>query len=190
MKRAPRRCDRQRRCSSCWRLLDAVPAAVDGLGLVHAAGRGEHVSAAAAAARSRRSPTTASCSRSIGMGRYLLNSLLDRDARDAALAALQRDGRLCLREAALPRPRAHLPRAARRAGDPGAGGDDAAVPADQAARPRQHLRRRRSCRRWRACSASSWCASTRCRFPTSCSKPRASTARASCASSARSCCRC
>ena len=41
----------------------ALPAALDGLGVAHAARRGEHVSAAAAARARRRSTTTASCSR-------------------------------------------------------------------------------------------------------------------------------
>ena len=52
------------------------------------------------------------------------------------------------------------------------------------------LRRRHRAGAWRACSASSSSASTRCRSRTSCSRRRASTARARCGSSGRSSCRC
>ena len=76
-----------------------------------------------------------------------------------------------------------LPRAARRARDPGPGGDAAALPAAEGARPREHLRRRDRARASRASSASSWCGSTCSASPTRCSTRRASTARASCASS-------
>ena len=42
----------------------AFPLAVDGVGVVHAARRGELISAAACAPRRRRSPTIGDCSRS------------------------------------------------------------------------------------------------------------------------------
>ena len=103
-----------------------------------------------------------------------------RDRRDARCRSLfNAIGRLRVRQAALRRARPPVPRLARRARDSRAGRDAAAVPAAEAAGAGQHLRRRDRARRWPASSASSWCASTRCRSPTSCSRRRASTARAS-----------
>ncbi len=67
-----------------------------------------------------------------GMARYLVNSVLLAVAVTALSLAVQRGGRLCVRQAALHGPRPHLPRDARRAGDSVAGGDGAAVPAAQA----------------------------------------------------------
>jgi multiple sugar transport system permease protein len=78
----------------------------------------------------------------VGMGRYLLNSLLIASPRHRHLRHLQSHGRLRLRQAALSRPRCRLSPAARRPGDSGPGGDAAALPDAQAAGPDQHLRRR------------------------------------------------
>ena len=114
----------------------------------------------------RRSSTTATCSRRLGLGRYCAQQRARRDGRDAssrslststagyAFAKLRFRGR-----------DAHLPGAARRARDPGAGRDAAAVPDAQVAGAGQHLRRRDRARRWRASSASSSCASTRSAIP-------------------------
>ncbi len=171
------------------RIVRAVSAALDAVGLVHASGRSEHA-AATAAARER---DVRELPRAVRARRHgaLSRQQPSRRVRDhAALARLQSRGRLRVRETALRRPRPPVPDAADRTRDPGAGRDDSAVPDHEVAAPRQQLRRRRSCRRWRRCSASSSCASTRARFPTSCSKPRASTAPANGASSRRSCCRC
>ena len=168
---------------------EPVSAVVDGVGVAHAARRGQHVSAAALPrdADAGQLPRAVCCAR--GMTRYLVNSLLLATAVTALSLAVQHARRLCVRQVALRGPRAHLPRDAGGAGDSVAGGDDAAVPAAQADGAGQHVRGRRSCRRWRAYSASSSCGNTRSRFPTNCSTPRASTAPASFASSARSCCR-
>ena len=58
-----------------------------------------------------------------------------------AVAVLQRDGRIRIRQAALRRTRPDLQAHARCAGDSGTGGDGAAVPAAEASRSRQQLRR-------------------------------------------------
>ena len=169
---------------------DALSAAVDGLGVAHAAGRGQHVSAAALAAATRRSRTTASCSRARAWAATSRTACLLAAAVTLVVAAVQRRGRLRVRQAALRRRDRIFKLLLGALVIPVAGRDGAAVPAAEAAGPGQHVRRRDRAGDGRASSASSSCGSTRCRFRTSCSRRRASTAPASCASSARSSCRC
>src|SRR5690554_4890235 len=112
---------------------------MDAVGVVHAAGRGERVPAAAAAvgADVRQLPD-AVCARGDGP---LLHQQRGRVGSDhAGGAAGEHDGGLCVREAALPRPRPHVPGAAGGAGDPGPGGDAAAVPDDEGAGAGEHVR--------------------------------------------------
>ena len=120
---------------------------------------------------------------SVGMGRYLLNSLLIAALATAisvtfnlmagyAFAKLRFRGRDAIFRAA-----------ARRAGDPGAGGDAAAVPDAQAAGPDQQLRRRDRAGDGEHLRHLSRAPVRAAASPTSCSRRRASTAPASCASS-------
>ena len=154
----------------------AGPAAVDGLGVADAGRRGEHLSAAAAAASGHARPLPRAVRRGRHRAPRVSNSLALAVRGDVISLLLNIDGRLCVREAALPRPRRGSSAAARaRSSFPG---------------------RSRCCRSscmlkalglvntyggaivpgWRASSASSSCASTRAASPTSCSKPRAWTA--------------
>ena len=128
-----------RRCAAA----EPGAAAVDAVGVVHAAGRGEPFPAAAAAARARRSHNyrelfaaraawAATCSTALLIATLTtLLSLLFNTLAGYAFAKLRFAGRERVFRALLGG-----------AGDPGAGGDDAAVPAAQAAGPGQHLRRR------------------------------------------------
>ena len=159
----------------------ALPAPLDGLGLVHA-GRARRARSRRRSCRARRrSSTTARSSRGSASARYFAQQPVPRERRrPCSRSRFNVDRRLRLREAALRGPRPHLPRAARRARHPRPGDDAAALPDAEGDRPRQHATPACSCRCWRASSASSSCASTRSRSPTSCSTRRASTARASC----------
>ena len=94
----------------------AVSAAVDGVGVVHGAGRGQHAIRRRSCPRQPTLDNYRELFAHAGMGRYLVNSVLLAVAATAAVAAVQRRGRLRLRQAALRRPRPHLQAAARRAG--------------------------------------------------------------------------
>src|SRR5690606_21890383 len=116
-------------------------AAVDGVGFVHAHWRGRPLPAAVAAlgGHGRELPRALRAHRH---GSQLPQQPAGGRRDHAWLAAGQHPGRLRLRQAALPRPRAGVPAAAGGPGGAGPGGDAAAVPADEAAAPGQHLRRR------------------------------------------------
>jgi hypothetical protein len=129
-------------CSRRHAAVDAVPAAVDGLGLAHA-GRARRARSAAAAAP--QPPTLEQLPRAVrarGMGRYLLNSAAVAVRGDAAVAALQRRWPATRSPSCAFAARPRSSGAARRAGDPRAGRDAAALPDAEAARPGQQLRRR------------------------------------------------
>ena len=120
-----------RRARSLGALLALLADALDGLGVVHADRRGEHLSAALLPEHADLRALPRRCSPGSNLGRYLLNSAIVAVVVTVALAAHQLDGRLRVRQAALPRPRPAVPRALDRARAAGAGGDAAALPADE-----------------------------------------------------------
>ncbi len=187
MKRAARhRRSSTARCSPLA-ALDAVSAAVDGRRVVHAAGRSERVSAAAPARAADARATIASCSRAPAWAAISLNSVGLATRGDGAVARVQRRW-----------PATRSPSCASRGRDGifklllGA----LVIPAQVAMvplflllkqlRPRQQLRRRH-----RPGLASIFgiflVRQYALSIPDDCSTPRASTARASGGSSARSC---
>ena len=100
MKRTARDGRSSTRCWSLGAVLDRVSAAVDGLGVVHAAGRGEHAFRRRCC---RQQPTLDNYRElfaSTPAWAATCSTALDRDARDADLAGVQHDGRLRLRQAA------------------------------------------------------------------------------------------
>ena len=182
MRRARLRAPRWR---SRWRPRHAGAAALDGLRLVHARGRGDGAPAAPPSERAPRSSTTPRSSRG-STSRALANSLVLATATAVSLALNSLAGYAFAKLRFRGRDRAsHAPRRARGAG---AGRDAAALPAAEGDGAREHLRGV-IVPGWRASSASSSCASTPRQIPDACSTPRASTARARRASSRPSCCR-
>ena len=104
---------RGQRSARCPGAVDPGAAALDGLGVADAGRRGQPAAAAPAAERADAEHYRALFER-LDLGPRLpqLAAALDRDHRD--LAAVQLDGRLCLRQAAVPRPRPPVRDPARR----------------------------------------------------------------------------